>query len=311
MAVDFQTRTSGYWRLGLMALARVWKTEKAFGLAQTKKLCKFAQNQPAYAEKFIMKESSFKALVLRYIFHSNFFILAASFAFVPMYPWWFFAGIWWGYGNLSIISGVHNVLYVVATPIGNLGDISFRALEILNSCDYILSEDTRVFRKLADRYEIKTRVVSFHSHSSEAKLNEIVEDIKSGKQVALVSDAGTPLISDPGFSLVSALRKNGLEVSPIPGATSIVAALSACGFPADKFMYLGFFPAKKGRQTLCKKMAASEYTCVFLESVHRVKKTLAMLSEFLDPEQMICVGRELTKIHEEFVFMRASEGMPK
>lgn len=199
------------------------------------------------------------------------------------------------------------MLYVVATPIGNLGDISFRALEVLNSCDYILSEDTRVFRKLADRYEIKTRVVSFHSHSSEAKLNEIVEDIKAGKQVALVSDAGTPLISDPGFSLVSALRKNGLEASPIPGATSIVAALSACGFPADKFMYLGFFPAKKGRQTLCKKMAASEYTCVFLESVHRVKKTLAMLSEFLDPEQMICVGRELTKIHEEFVFMRASE----
>jgi len=199
------------------------------------------------------------------------------------------------------------MLSVVATPIGNLGDISFRALEVLKSCDYILSEDTRVFRKLAERFEIETRVVSFHSHSSESKINEVVQDIRSGKHVALVSDAGTPLISDPGFSLVSALRKNGLTVSPVPGATSIVAALSGCGFPADKFMYLGFFPAKKGRQTLCKKMAESEYTCVFLESVHRVEKTLKMLSEFLDPEQMICVARELTKIHEEYIFMRACE----
>jgi 16S rRNA (cytidine1402-2'-O)-methyltransferase len=192
------------------------------------------------------------------------------------------------------------MLSVVATPIGNLGDISFRALEVLNSADYILSEDTRVFKKLAMRYEIKTKVFSFHSHSGEHKINEIIKDLKDGKQIALVSDAGTPLISDPGFSLVSACRKNHIQVSPIPGSTSIIAALSACGFPADKFLYLGFFPAKKGRQTLAKKMAESEYTCVFLESVHRIAKTLNLISEHFDDERLICVAREITKIHEEF-----------
>ena len=199
------------------------------------------------------------------------------------------------------------MLYIVATPIGNLGDISFRAIETLNTVDYILSEDTRVFRKLAMHHDIKTRVVSFHSRSSDSKIEEIINDLKSGKRIALVSDAGTPLISDPGFSLVSACRKHGVLVSPIPGATSIIAALSGCGFPADKFMYLGFFPAKKGRQTLAKKIAESDITCLFLESVHRVSKTLELVSEHLDEERMICIGRELTKIHEEYLFVRVKD----
>lgn len=199
------------------------------------------------------------------------------------------------------------MLYVVATPIGNLGDISFRAIETLNNVDLILVEDTRHFRILAAKYDIKTPVKSYHAHSSPATLRGYLDMLKAGQKLALVSDAGTPLISDPGYSLVHQSRAEGLQVVPIPGATSIITALMASGLPADKFVYLGFFPAKKGRQTLCKQMVSSKLTHVFLESVHRVAKTLDLLSQQLPEDKIICVARELTKIHEEFSYFKAGQ----
>ncbi|MEK7140834.1 MAG: 16S rRNA (cytidine(1402)-2'-O)-methyltransferase [Patescibacteria group bacterium] len=190
--------------------------------------------------------------------------------------------------------------YVVATPIGNLGDITLRAIETLKSVDIILCEDTRTTKKLLDKYGINTPTLSYHTHSKLAKTDKIFEMLLEGKDLALVSDAGTPTISDPGAMLVSKIKEEmpEVEVIPIPGPTAVIAALSACGLPTHEFTFLGFLPHKKGRETLFKEIAGAKRTMVFYESPHRILKTLESLVKFC-PDKKVCVARELTKIYEE------------
>ena len=191
--------------------------------------------------------------------------------------------------------------YVVATPIGNMGDISFRAIETLKNVDLILFEDTRQTKKLLDKYGINKPTMSYHAQSKLAKTDKIFELLKDGKDLALVSDAGTPGISDPGAILVSKIKEelSGVQVIPIPGASAVIAALSASGLPTHEFTFLGFLPHKKGRETLFKEIAVAKRTMAFYESPHRILKTLESLTKFC-PNKKICVARELTKIYEEF-----------
>lgn len=191
-------------------------------------------------------------------------------------------------------------LHVVATPIGNLKDISERALDTLGDVDMILCEDTRVTRKLLDRYEIDTEVMSYHQHSDEKKVDEILSLLQSGKELALVSDAGTPAISDPGGKLVEAVKQAGIPVAvlAVPGPSAVISALSISGFPADKFLFLGFPPHKKGREKFFKEVAASGHTVAFYESCHRIKKAIAQLADLLDSERELVICRELTKRFE-------------
>lgn len=177
-----------------------------------------------------------------------------------------------------------NTLYVVATPIGNLKDISLRALRILKEVDLILCEDTRVTMKLLNRYEISTPTLSYHQHSKLSKLESILNKIKNGQTLALVSDAGTPTISDPGAKLIEYLlgEISDLNISPIPGASAAVSALSISGVPADKFIFLGFPPIKKKRKKFFESVADAKYTVVFYESSHRILKTLKELSVILN-----------------------------
>lgn len=195
-------------------------------------------------------------------------------------------------------------LYVVATPIGNMEDITLRAIRILKEVDFIACEDTRVSGMLLNKLEIENngRLISFHSRSGANKVDTIIEKLKEGMNVALISDAGTPCISDPGFLLVNSVVKAGITVSPIAGANAVIACISASGFPADKFVYLGFLPVKKGRQTIINKLNQeySDKSVVIYESVHRVCKTLKQLEELLGGERYICIGREITKMFEEF-----------
>jgi 16S rRNA (cytidine1402-2'-O)-methyltransferase len=191
------------------------------------------------------------------------------------------------------------MLYIIATPIGNLEDISARALRILQEVDLIAAEDTRTSGVLLKKYQITTPMTSFHSYSDDRKVQELVEKLVAGKKVALISDAGTPGISDPGFLLVRAARAAGVTVCPIPGASAFLAALSASGLPINHFLYLGFLPMKKGRQTMLKKLQDEENTIVFYESPHRILKTLKEFSEYF-PERRLVVAREITKIFEEF-----------
>ncbi len=191
-------------------------------------------------------------------------------------------------------------LYIVATPIGNLGDLTFRAKEILDSVDLVACEDTRHTGILLKHYEIKKPTLSFHSHSGQAKVEKVMDYLEKGKNVALVSDAGTPGISDPGYNLVQAALESGVKVVPIPGASAVITALCASGLPTDKYLYLGFLPVKKGRQTIFKKIAASEHTVVFYESPHRLIKTLTQLKEHLPPTAKVAVAKELTKIYETY-----------
>lgn len=191
-------------------------------------------------------------------------------------------------------------LFIVATPIGNLEDISLRALRTLQEVDLILCEDTRVTRKLLDRYDIKKPLQSYHQHSKLAKTEYIADMLASGKNVALVSDAGTPGISDPGGMLVEAIVKRfGSEVKiiPIPGANAALCALSVSGFPTDRFIFLGFPPHKKGRKTFFEDVAATRETAVFYESKHRIEKALDALAECAR-DRRIVVARELTKQFE-------------
>jgi 16S rRNA (cytidine1402-2'-O)-methyltransferase len=196
--------------------------------------------------------------------------------------------------------------YVVATPIGNMGDITFRAIEMLKSVDLILCEDTRVTKRLLDKYSINKPTMSYHAQSKLSKTDKIFELLKEGKDLALVSDAGTPGISDPGAMLVSQIKEHypigktyGVEIIPIPGATAVITALSAAGFPTHEFTFLGFLPHKKGRETLFKEIANAKRTMVFYESPHRILKTLKALQKFC-PDKKVCLARELTKIYEEF-----------
>jgi 16S rRNA (cytidine1402-2'-O)-methyltransferase len=193
-------------------------------------------------------------------------------------------------------------LYIVATPIGNLEDITFRAVRILKEVDLILCEDTRTTKNLLDKYEIKKSTMSFHAQSKLTKTDKIFELLKEGKDLALVSDAGTPTISDPGAMLIAKIKeelKDEVQVIPIPGASAVITALSAAGFPTHEFVFLGFLPHKKGRETLFKEIAQLERTVVFYESPHRILKTLESLNKFC-PDKKVCIARELTKIYEEF-----------
>lgn len=192
-------------------------------------------------------------------------------------------------------------LYIVATPIGNLSDITLRAIETLKQVDLILCEDTRVSKTLLDRYDISTKVSSYHQHSGTGKIDSLLEKLKTGIDLALITDAGTPGISDPGNLLIAeVLKKIGddCEIIPIPGPSAVISALSISGLPTDKFLFLGFIPHKKGRETLFKRIASSPETIVFYESTHRIMKTMQSLSELLDNERRVAVCRELTKKFE-------------
>ncbi|MEK7189848.1 MAG: 16S rRNA (cytidine(1402)-2'-O)-methyltransferase [Patescibacteria group bacterium] len=190
-------------------------------------------------------------------------------------------------------------LFVVATPIGNLKDVTLRALETLQSVDFILCEDTRVTKKLLNHYQINKPTISYHQHSPDSKTKEIIKLLEDGKNLALVTDAGTPGISDPGNLLIQNLTKNleTIEIIPIPGSCAAIAALSVSGFPTDRFYFAGFPPHKNKRKKFFKELAAREETIVFYESTHRILKTLLELQMFA-PQRKIMVARELTKQFE-------------
>ncbi|MFK7779693.1 MAG: 16S rRNA (cytidine(1402)-2'-O)-methyltransferase [Candidatus Gracilibacteria bacterium] len=198
------------------------------------------------------------------------------------------------------------MLYIVATPIGNLGDITYRAVETLKNVDSIACEDTRTSGVLLNHYDIKKPLISFHSHSGKAKTDKIIAQLKSGQNIALISDAGTPGISDPGYILIKEAILSGIEVIPIPGVTAFTTALMGSGMQMNHFLYLGFLPVKKGRMTLFKMLVErknnkkTDETVVIYESVHRIIKTLKEIGEYFGSEHHIVVGRELTKKFEEF-----------
>jgi 16S rRNA (cytidine1402-2'-O)-methyltransferase len=190
-------------------------------------------------------------------------------------------------------------LYIIPTPIGNLEDISLRALRILKEVDVVLAEDTRTSSKLFQHYEISTSLRAFHKDNEHKILHNIIEQLKQGAKMALVSDAGTPGISDPGFLLVRECLREGIEVETLPGATAFVPALVNSGLPCDKFVFEGFLPHKKGRQTRLKLLAEDERTIVFYESPHRIEKTLEQLVEFFGAERQCSLAREISKLFEE------------
>jgi len=189
-------------------------------------------------------------------------------------------------------------LYIVATPIGNLKDITLRALETLKDTDFIICEDTRVTSILLNHYEIKKELVSMNAQTEAKKIPQIIGRLINGETCALVSDAGTPTISDPGVRLISEAIRNNLDVVPIPGVSAAMTALSISGIPADSFVYEGFLPNKKGRMTKLKQLANEERTIIIYESPYRIEKLLKELNEFL-PERFIVICRELTKKFEE------------
>lgn len=190
------------------------------------------------------------------------------------------------------------ILYIVATPIGNLEDITLRALEILKRVDLIACEDTRRTKILLERYEIKNPLTSFHQHSKLQKIDTLVSELKSGKNIALVTDAGSPGVSDPGGILVAAALKEKIFVVPIPGPSALATLISVAGIPMDRFTFLGFLPHKKGRQIIINKIMESDVPVVFYESPYRILKTLKALTE---SNGRLIVGRELTKKFEEVI----------
>ncbi len=190
-------------------------------------------------------------------------------------------------------------LFIVPTPIGNLGDITFRAIETLKSVDLILAEDTRTSLKLLKHYKINSKIESYHMHNEHKKADSIINKISEGNTIALISDAGTPSISDPGFLLVRECIKNNIEVECLPGATALITALVISGLPSDKFLFEGFLPAKKGRTKRLKELSNEKKTIIFYESPHRILKTLKDFSDYFSPEKQVSVSREITKIYEE------------
>lgn len=192
-------------------------------------------------------------------------------------------------------------LYLVPTPIGNLEDMSFRAIRILKEVDLILAEDTRTSAPLLKHFGIDKKMFSHHQHNEHKSVSEIIRFLKEGQQIALISDAGTPAISDPGFLLVRETIKNELAVECLPGATAFVPALVNSGLAADRFTFEGFIPVKKGRQTRLKELANEERTMIFYESPHRLLKTLEEFSQHFGAERQASVSRELTKLFEETV----------
>ena len=196
------------------------------------------------------------------------------------------------------------MLSIVATPIGNLQDISLRAKECLQKCDAIACEDTRVTGQLLKLLEIEKKpLVSLHGHVHPKKIQEMLQRLQQGEHIVLVSDAGTPGISDPGYALTSAAAEAGVSIESLPGPAAFLTALSGSGLPIHQFVYLGFLPQKKGRQTLLQSFAAEKRTIVFYESVHRIVRTLQdiALALAVQPERPIVIARELTKMHEEYI----------
>ena len=191
-------------------------------------------------------------------------------------------------------------LFVVATPIGNLQDISFRAIETLKKVNCIFAEDTRTSKKLINHYDIDTKLYSYHDHSSEKEIARLLDILKDHKDVALISDAGTPTISDPGYSLIRQCINEGIDIIPIPGASALTAAISVSGLPSDAFAFIGFLPTKKGRKKKISSLENLDMTIVLFESPHRLIKTLNQLKEALG-ERPIVVARELTKLYEEII----------
>jgi len=201
------------------------------------------------------------------------------------------------------MSKVKGVLYVVSTPLGNLEDITYRAIKTLSSVDYVLSEDTRVTRKILDRYHIKNQLISFNEKNERNKIDKIISDLNDSKKIALVSDAGTPCISDPGFRLISTIKEQSPSVSvlPIPGASAGVAALSVSGLPSDSYHFVGFLPKKKGRNKKIKELSQINSSIIFYESPYRIKKTLLSLYEEFG-NRKVFIAREMTKIFEEYTY---------
>ena len=192
-------------------------------------------------------------------------------------------------------------LFIVPTPIGNLKDITIRAIDTLKTVDIIYAEDTRTSSKLLSHYEISTPMQSFHMHNEHAKVNNIVSGLKQGKTGAIISDAGTPGISDPGFSLIRACVENDIEVECLPGPTALIPALINSGFPCEKFSFEGFLPAKKGRTKRLKEIATQKKTMIFYESPHRLIKTLKDFFEYFGLKRQVSVSREISKKFEETI----------
>ena len=192
-------------------------------------------------------------------------------------------------------------LYIVPTPIGNLEDITFRAVRVLKEVDLIAAEDTRHTQVLLNHYDIRTSVTSYHEHNERGKARELVEQLRQGRSIALLSDAGTPMISDPGYRLVVEAIRAGVQVIPLPGPSAVTAALSAAGLPTDRFGFEGFLPAKKSeRRSALEALKKDTKTLVFYEAPHRLKETLADMAEIFGDRE-VAIGREISKVHEEFL----------
>ena len=200
-------------------------------------------------------------------------------------------------------------LYVVATPMGNLADITLRALDILQSVDIVAAEDTRKTRRMLSHHNIQQKLISYHEHNEDRRTDELIARLEKGEDIALVSDAGTPGISDPGYRLVTAAAKAKLKVVPVPGVSALTTALSAAGMPTDAFVFAGFAPRKKGRrQDLLKQLAESRFTNIFYESPQRIVSLLNDIQEVMGNRDCV-VAREMTKLHEEFLRGKISEVM--
>ena len=201
------------------------------------------------------------------------------------------------------------MIYLIPTPIGNLEDITLRAIRLLKEVDLILAEDTRVSIKLLKHFAIGTPLQSFHMHNEHKKVETVVEQLKNGKTVALISDAGTPGISDPGFLLVREALKEGVEVQCLPGPTALIPALVQSGIPCERFVFEGFLPPKKGRQTRLEQMALETRTQVFYESPHKLLKTLEQLVTYFGADRSVAVVREISKLYESTFRGSAQEGL--
>lgn len=195
----------------------------------------------------------------------------------------------------------HGTLYIVPTPIGNLADITLRAIDVLKSVDLILAEDTRTSGKLLKHFNIDTPLRAYHMHNEHKVVHQICSDLAAGSTMALISDAGTPAISDPGFLLVRECLQQGVGVNCLPGATALIPALVNSGFPSDRFIFEGFLPPKKGRQSRMEALASEQRTLIFYESPHKLLKTLDQFITVFGPEREVAVSRELTKLYEETV----------
>ena len=191
------------------------------------------------------------------------------------------------------------ILYVIPTPIGNLKDITLRALEVLKSVDLIIAEDTRSSKKLLNYYEINTPINSYHMHNEHTKLNFFIDKLLDGKKIGLISDAGTPSISDPGFLLIRKAIKNKIKVECLPGATALIPAIVSSGLSSDRFIFEGFLPSKKGRKSRIQNLLTEKRTIIFYESPHKIIKTLNEFKKYFGDERKISISREMTKIFEE------------